>query len=103
MEITAHISSIKWDYWQAVLSRGDSSLNDFVLKVYQYGGKLGAFKKAAKELKINTDSFATDNYSFTQDLPWDFIDIKPDKEFLIQENQRLIATKQPEYSLNIQD
>lgn len=31
------------------------------------------FKKAAKELKINTDSFATDNYSFTQDLPWDFI------------------------------
>lgn len=101
--ITAHISSIKWDYWQAVLSRGDSSLNDFVLKVYQYGGKLGAFKKAAKELKINTDSFATDNYSFTQDLPWDFIDIKPDKEFLIQENQRLIATKQPEYSLNIQD
>lgn len=101
--ITAHISSIKWDYWQAVLSRGDSSLNDFVLKVYQYGGKLGAFKKAAKELKINTDSFATDNYSFTQNLPWDFIDIKPDKEFLIQENQRLIATKQPEYSLNIQD
>ena len=101
--ITAHISSIKWDYWQAVLSRGDSSLNDFVLKVYQYGGKLGAFKKAAKELKINTDSFATDNYSFTQNLPWDFIDIKPDKEFLIQENQRLITTKQPEYSLNIQD
>ena len=101
--ITAHISSIKWDYWQAVLSRGDSSLNDFVLKVYQYGGKLGAFKKAAKELKINTDSFATDNYSFTKDLPWDFIDIKPDKEFLIQENQRLITSKQLEYSLNIQD
>ena len=63
----------------------------------------GAFKKAAKELKINTDSFATDNYSFTKDLPWDFIDIKPDKEFLIQENQRLITSKQLEYSLNIQD
>lgn len=46
--ITAHVSSIKWDYWQAVLSRGDASLNDFVLDVYKNGGKLGAFKTAAK-------------------------------------------------------
>lgn len=101
--ITAHISSVKWDYWQAVLSRGDESLNEFILKAYQYGGKLGAFKKAAKELNINTDSFATENYSFSKQLPWDFIDIKPGKDFLIQENQRLISSKQPEYSLNIQD
>lgn len=101
--ITAHISSVKWDYWQAVLSRGDASLNEFILKAYQYGGKLGAFKKAAKELNINTDSFATENYSFSKQLPWDFIDIKPGKDFLIQENQRLISSKQPEYSLNIQD
>ncbi len=101
--ITTHISSVKWDYWQAVLSRGDASLNDFILKVYKYGGKLGAFKKAAKELNINTDSFATENYSFSKQLPWDFIEIRPGKEFLIQENQRLINSKQPEYSLNIQD
>ena len=91
--ITAHISSIKWDYWQAVLSRGDASLNDFILKVYQYGGKLGAFKKAAKELKIDTNSFATENYDFTKSLPWDFIEIKPGKEFLIQENLRLVNSK----------
>ena len=91
--ITAHISSIKWDYWQAVLSRGDASLNDFILKVYQYGGKLGAFKKAAKELKIDTDSFATENYDFTKSLPWDFIEIKPGKGFLIQENLRLLNSK----------
>lgn len=91
--ITAHISSIKWDYWQAVLSRGDASLNEFVLKSYQYGGKLGAFKKAAKELNIETNSIATDNYTFTRALPWDFIEIKPGKEFLIQENQRLINSK----------
>lgn len=90
--ITVHISSIKWDYWQAVLSRGDESLNDFVLDVYKQGGKLGAFKLAAKKFNINTDYFATDNYAFNKPLPWDFIEIKPDKEFLIKENQRLTGS-----------
>ncbi len=99
--ITAHVSSIKWDYWQAVLSRGDASLNDFVLDVYKNGGKLGAFKAAAKKLNINAESFATENYSFDKMLPWDFIKITPGKDFLIKENQRLIM--QQEYSQNKQD
>ena len=99
--ITAHVSSIKWDYWQAVLSRGDASLNDFVLDVYKNGGKLGAFKIAAKKLNINAESFATENYSFDKILPWDFIQIKPEKDFLIKENQRLIM--QQEYSQSKQD
>lgn len=88
--ITAHVSSIKWDYWQAVLSRGDASLNDFILDVYKNGGKLGAFKASAKKFNINTDCFATANYSFDANLPWDFIKISPGKEFLINENQKLI-------------
>lgn len=99
--ITAHVSSIKWDYWQAVLSRGDASLNDFVLDVYKNGGKLGAFKTAAKKLNINAESFATENYSFDKILPWDFIQIKPEKDFLIKENQRLIM--QQEYNQSKQD
>ena len=88
--VTAHISSIKWDYWQAVLSRGDETLNHFILEVYKQGGKLGAFKSAAKKFNINTDYFAIENYSFDKKLPWDFIAISPGKEFLIKENQRLI-------------
>ena len=87
--VTVHISSIKWDYWQAVLSRGDETLNDFVLEVYNQGGKLGAFKAAAKKYNINSDSFATENYTFDKEFPWDFIEINPGKEFLIKENQRL--------------
>ncbi len=87
--VTAHISSIKWDYWQAVLSRGDASLNDFVLDIYKQGGKLGAFKAAAKKYNIDTDYFACGNWNFNQQLPWDFIDVNPGKEFLIKENQRL--------------
>lgn len=89
--ITCHISSVKWDYWQAVLSRGDASLNDFILEVYKLGGKLGAFKAAAKKYNINTDYFACENYRHDKELPWDFIQIQPGKEFLIKENQRLLS------------
>lgn len=89
--ITCHISSAKWDYWQAVLSRGDSSLNDFILEAYKLGGKLGAFKTAAKKCNIDADYFAYANLEFDQKLPWDFIEINPGKEFLIQENQRLLT------------
>lgn len=87
--ITAHFSSIKWDYWQAVLSRGDSSLSDFLIDVYKKGGKIGAFRAAAKDA-IDADFFALDNYLFDIDLPWDFIEIKPGKDFLIAENKRLL-------------
>lgn len=89
--ISANISSIKWDYWQAVLSRGDETLNNFIYDVYKKGGKLGAFKSAAKENNINTDYFALENYKFEKKLPWDFIDIRPGKDFLISENKRLLS------------
>lgn len=89
--IDVSVSSAKWDYWQAVLSRGDKSLCDFVLETYKLGGKLGAFKAAAKKFNINTDYFALENYDFDTALPWDFIDIRPGKEFLIKENNRLLS------------
>lgn len=89
--ITVHISSIKWDYWQAVLSRGDGTLNDFVLEVYRQGGKLGAFKAAAKKYNVDADYFACANFEFDKKLPWDFIEINPGKEFLIKENKSLLA------------
>lgn len=84
------VSSAKWDYWQAVLSRGDANLTDFIIETYKNGGKLGAFKKAAKELSINTDYYALQNYEYNKKLPWDFININPGKEFLIEESKRLI-------------
>lgn len=88
--VTAHISSIKWDYWQAVLSRGDVNLGDFLLDVYKNGGKLGAFKKSAKKFNINAEDLACGNWSFDKKLPWDFIKVTPGKEFLIKENRRLL-------------
>ncbi|MBR1424593.1 radical SAM protein [bacterium] len=87
--VQASISSPKWDYWQAVLSRGDEKLTDFLIEVYKNGGKLGAFKKSAKLLDINADCYALTNYNYDKKLPWDFIEIKPGKEFLIAECKRL--------------
>lgn len=84
------ISSAKWDYYQAVLSRGDENLTDYIIEVYKLGAKLGAFKKAARMLNIDTDYYASDNYSFDKVLPWDFIETKPGKAFLIEECNRLI-------------
>ena len=89
--IQANISSAKWDYYQAVLSRGDGNLTDYLIEVYKQGGKLGAFKKAAKNLGINTDYYATENYAYDKVLPWDFIDLKPGKEFLAKECKQLIS------------
>lgn len=89
--IQAHISSAKWDYYQAVLSRGDAKLTDYIIEVYNQGGKLGAFKKAAKKLGIDTDYYAIENYEYDKKLPWDFIETRPGKEFLIKESQRLIS------------
>ena len=88
--ITAHFSSIKWDYWQAVLSRGDDSFTDFLIDVYKKGGKIGAFKSAAKLHNINTDYYAYNDFNLEDTLPWDFIELRPGKDFLIKEHNRLL-------------
>lgn len=89
--VSVTVSSAKWDYWQAVLSRGDKTLANLVEYVYKNGGKLGAYKKAAKLFNIDTDELAYGNWDFDKKLPWDFIDIKPGKDFLIEENKRLLS------------
>ena len=83
-------SSAKWDYYQAVLSRGDSSLTDYLIDVYKEGAKLGAYKSAAKKYNIDTDKFAEGNLNINQELPWDFICLNPGKEFLKNEYFRLL-------------
>lgn len=88
--VQATVSSIKWDYWQAVLSRGGEGFTDFLIDVYKNGGKLGDFKKSAKQHKINSDYYALETFDFDANLPWDFIDVKPGKEFLKNECTRLL-------------
>ena len=90
--IQVSVSSAKWDYYQAVLSRGDSSLTDYLIEVYKLGGKIGAFRKAAKNLGINTDYYALEDYQYDKVLPWNFVSMSPGKDFLIEESKRLIGS-----------
>lgn len=88
MGISSKFSSIKWDYWQTALSRGDSSLTEFLINVYKKGGKIGAYKSASKELNLNIEKFIQ-KYDFNEKLPWDFIENYPEKQLLINEYNRL--------------
>ena len=88
--IQISVSSTKWDYWQAVLSRGDDSFTQFLIDVYNLGGKLGAFKKSAIKNNINSDFYAYENFPINTNLPWDFIEVSPGKDFLIKEHSRLL-------------
>ncbi len=89
-------SSVKWDYWQALLSRGDRRLADYLISVYKNGGNLGAFKQTYNEMKKtcqlpSSDFYATAGKELHDNLPWDFIKITPGKEHLISEYKRLLA------------
>lgn len=83
--VASKFSSIKWDYWQSVISRGGKELAPFLVEVYRRGGKIGAYKSAAKDLNIEIkNSFLLD-----EGLPWDMIKIEPGKRLLQNEYQRL--------------
>ena len=89
--INVNISSAKWDYWQAVLSRGDNSFTQFLIDTYKLGGKTGAFKQAAKQNKIDTDFYAEKTWDINEKLPWDFIELTaPPKEFLKSEYTKFL-------------
>ena len=91
MGINARFSSPKWDYYQTLLSRGDDTLTDYLIEVYRQGGKLGAFRAAAKKYNINTDNFVTRDYNTNKSkLPWEIINISPGKQILSNEFNRLM-------------
>lgn len=93
--VKANFSSPKWDYYQALLSRGGRELGDYVQKVYELGGNIGAFKTAYKEIAEekslpDSDFYAQRAVDLSEELPWDFIEVTPGKEFLKNEYARLL-------------
>lgn len=94
--VKAQFSSLKWDYYQALLSRGSSELTNYILKVYELGGNIGAFKTAYREVAKTqnlpeSDFWASRELELDEELPWDFIKIYPEKEFLKKEHARLLS------------
>ena len=86
--ISTKFSSIKWDYWQTLLSRGGSELGKFMIEVYKKGGRNGAYKSAVKELGINI-SAPIKGYAIEETLPWNVIENYTSSEQLCNEYKRL--------------
>lgn len=93
--VKTNFSSPKWDYYQALLSRGGKELSDYVLKIYELGGNIGAFKTAYKQVAKtknlpDSDHYVLRTYDLQENLPWDFIEVAPGKEFLKEEYKKLL-------------
>ena len=86
--VGAKFCSIKWDYWQTILSRAGAEIAPFLIEVYKRGGKIGAYKSALKELKIDVTK-AIEGYSIEETLPWEIVENYPPKQLLINEFNRL--------------
>ena len=96
--IKARTSSAKWDYVQALLSRGSRQLTPYLIEVYKQGANLGAFKSVQKDyekhgLITNFDSIVFDNLNENEELPWDFIEYPTTKKCLKAMYSGLLSEK----------
>ena len=86
--IGTKFSSIKWDYWQSLISRADENFSEFLVYVYKNGGKNGAYKAALKALKFSPQKEIF-GFDYVDTLPWDIIENYPEKLNLYKEYERL--------------
>jgi len=83
--------SYEWSLIQALISRGDRSVNKILEDAYRYGNTLGSFKKAIKENKnINYDYFVFENWDKNIDLPWENIQGHLNKEVISKHAQEMV-------------
>jgi radical SAM family uncharacterized protein len=80
----------KWDFIQALLSRGDRRTGKLIRTALD---KDGDWKAAARELKFDTDFFVRRRRADDEVLPWDFIDIGVRKDYLRNERDRALEGK----------
>lgn len=84
-------------YLEAIFARGDRKLCDVLVAAFKKGAKFDGWSEyfdysiwedALKECGIDGDFYAYRARSYDEILPWDFIDIGVDKDFLIKENEK---------------
>ena len=84
-------------YLEAIFARGDRKLCDVLVKAYEKGAKFDGWSEhfsfelwmdAFKECGVDGDFYAYRAREYSEILPWDFIDIGIDRDFLVAENER---------------
>ena len=85
---------------EAVLTRGDDSLCEYIEALYKKGCYLDAWGEhfdqkvwydTADELGINLAELAQKEYGLDEVLPWDFIDTGLDKSWLVKEYKKAFS------------
>jgi radical SAM superfamily enzyme YgiQ (UPF0313 family) len=71
--LTLHSESLKESMLQALLSRGDRSLSEFLVK----SDELCSWKKGAKAVGLDVEKIVTSQIPLDERLPWDFIESVP--------------------------
>jgi radical SAM superfamily enzyme YgiQ (UPF0313 family) len=86
-------TSAKWDFFQALLSRGDRRLAPFVVRFLELGGSLGSMQRAFKELQANgsvdfppLEWYAQRQRTVEEILPWDLLHLGVPKDILYKES-----------------
>lgn len=81
--VTLQCESLKEAMLQALLSRGDRTLAELLVR----SDELQSWKKGAKSLGIDVEKIVTRQIPLDEELPWDFIESVP-KELLKREYER---------------
>ena len=84
-------------YMEAVFARGDRRLCDVIIKAFEKGAKFDGWSEyfdfdlwmeAMRECNVDGDFYAYRERSYDEILPWDFIDIGVNREYLVRENEK---------------
>ncbi len=84
-------------YLEAIFARGDRRVCDVLIKAFEKGAKFDGWSEyfdfdnwmeAFKECNVDGDFYAYREREYDEILPWDFVDVGVNKEFLIKENEK---------------
>ncbi|MDD7794875.1 TIGR03960 family B12-binding radical SAM protein [Clostridium sp. 'White wine YQ'] len=90
----------KTSYMEAVFARGDRRLSDVLIKAFEKGAKFDGWseyfdfniwQEALKECNVDGDFYVYRSRSYDEILPWDFIDIGVDRDYIVKENEKAKA------------
>ena len=87
---------------EAALTRADKSICNYIYELYKSGCYLDSWdenfrydtwKTIAEKCNINLDYLASKTFGLNEELPWDFINIGVDKEWLINQYKLAIESQ----------
>ena len=86
--------SYEWSLIQALISRGDRSINKILEDAYRYGNTIGSFKKAMRENKnIDCNYFIFKNWEKETKLPWENMQGHLNKEIIKEPAQEMVLKR----------